>query len=66
MLAKKKSSGTKFVRYRNRDFFPVPNFSDTGTDTTKKNEKFPVPVRHTLPPSPLHGRSVPEKLTEKS
>ena len=53
--------GAKFFRYRFRDFFryqifpipvprlfPVPNFSDTGTDTTKKNEKFPVPVRHTL------------------
>ena len=25
------------------NFFPVPNFSDTGSDTTKKNEKFPVP-----------------------
>ena len=46
-------SGTKFFRYRNRYFFPVPNFSDTGSDTTKKNEnsryrEFPVPVRHTL------------------
>ena len=37
-------SGTKFYRYRFRDFFPVPNFSDTGSDTTRKNEKFPVPV----------------------
>ena len=24
--------------------FSVPNFSDTGSDTTKKSEKFPVPV----------------------
>ena len=37
-------SDTKFYRYRFRDFFPVPNFSDTGSDTTRKNEKFPVPV----------------------
>ena len=29
-------SGTKFFRYRFRDFFPVPNFSDTGSDTTNK------------------------------
>ena len=27
------SSGTKFFRYRFRDFFPVPNFSDTGSET---------------------------------
>ena len=37
-------SHTKFYRYRFRDFFPVPNFSDTGSDTTRKNEQFPVPV----------------------
>ena len=37
-------SGTKFYRYRFRYFFPVPNFYDTGSDTTRKNEKFPVPV----------------------
>merc|ERR1719397_2180152 len=46
-------SGTKFDRYRFRDFFPVPICSDTGSDTTKKIEnsryrEFPVPVRHTL------------------
>ena len=54
-------SGTKFFRYRFRDFFPVPNFSDTGSETFsgtnffryrfryhQKNEKNPVPVRHTL------------------
>ena len=29
-------SGTKFFRYRFRVFFPVPIFSDTGTDTTQK------------------------------
>merc|ERR1739844_104174 len=47
-------SGTKFFRYRFRDFFPVPIFSDTGSDTTKKMKnsryrEFPVPVCHTLP-----------------
>ena len=50
-------SGTKFFRYRYRYFFPVPNFSDTGSDTTKKNEnsryrEFPVPVSHTLADTP--------------
>ena len=29
-------SDTKFDRYRFRDFIPVPNFSDTGSDTTIK------------------------------
>ena len=29
-------SGTKFFRYWFRDFFTVPIFSDTGSDTTKK------------------------------
>ena len=29
-------SDTKFDRYRFRDFSPVPNFSDTGSDTTRK------------------------------
>ena len=24
--------------------FPVPNFSDTGSETTKKYEKFPAPI----------------------
>ena len=46
--------GTKFFRYRFRDFFryqifsrpvpglfSVPNFSDTGSDTIKKRDKFP-------------------------
>ena len=56
-LATKISSGTKFFRYRFRDFFPVPNFSDTGFETFygtnffryhQKNENFPVPVCHTL------------------
>ena len=36
-------SDTKFYRYQFRDFFPVPNFSDTGSDTTWKKENFPVP-----------------------
>ena len=48
-------SGTKFCRYRFRDFFPVPICSDTGSDTTKKINnsrywEFPVPVGHTLVP----------------
>ena len=29
-------SGTKFFRYRFRDFFPIPNLTDTGSDTTRK------------------------------
>ena len=57
-------SGTKFFRYRFRYFFPVPNFSDTGSETFsdtnffryrfryhQKNEKFPVtvPIRYRYP-----------------
>ena len=52
--------GTKFFRYRFRDFFfPISTFTDTGSETfsgTKlfcyrfwyhqKSEKFPVPVRN--------------------
>ena len=30
-------SGTKFCRYRFRDFFPVPICNDNGSETTKKN-----------------------------
>ena len=37
-------SGTKFFRYRFRDFFPVPNFSDTGSDTFLRYQIFPIPV----------------------
>ena len=37
-------SGTKFFRYRFRDFFPVPNFSDTGSDTLLRYQIFPIPV----------------------
>ena len=35
-------SGTKFFRYRFRDFFLVPIFFDTGSDTTKnmKNSRY--------------------------
>ena len=49
--------GTKYFRYRFRDFFPIPNFTDTGFETfpgTKffryqfryhlNKENFPVPV----------------------
>ena len=31
-------SDTQFYRYRFRDFFPAPNFSDTGSDTTRKRK----------------------------
>ena len=41
-------SGTKFFRYRFRDFFPVPIFSDTGSSTTKKM-KFPGTGTFTVP-----------------
>ena len=37
-------SGTKFFRYRFRDFFPVLNFSDTGSDTFLRYQIFPIPV----------------------
>ena len=37
-------SGTKFFRYRFRDFFPVPNFSDTGSETFFRYQFFPIPV----------------------
>ena len=39
-----KISGTKFFRYRFRDFFPVPNFSDTGSETFFRYQIFPIPV----------------------
>ena len=32
---------TNFFRYRFRDFFPVPIFSDTGSDNTKKMTGIP-------------------------
>ena len=48
--------GTKFYRYRFRDFFPVPNFSDT----TRKNEQFPVPV-----PVPIINLLNSKKLATK-
>ena len=37
-------SGTKFFRYRFRDFFPVPNFSDTGSETFFRYQFFSIPV----------------------
>ena len=37
-------SGTKFFRYRFRDFFPVPIFSDTGFETFFRYQFFPIPV----------------------
>ena len=43
-------SGTKFCRYRFRDFFPVPNFSDTGSETFSRYQFFPIPV-----PRLFHG-----------
>ena len=44
-------SGTKFFRYRFRDFFPVPNFSDTGSETFFRYQFFPIPVP--IPPKKL-------------
>ena len=43
-MVTKISSGTKFFRYRFRYFFPVPNFSDTGSDTFFRYQIFPIPV----------------------
>ena len=37
-------SGTNFFRYRDRYFFPGPNFSGTGTGTFFRDQIFPVPV----------------------
>merc|ERR1712105_206797 len=37
-------SGTKFFRYRFRDFFPVPNFYDTGSETFFRYQFFSIPV----------------------
>ena len=45
MLATKFSSGTNFFRYRFRDFFPVPNLSDTGSKIFFRYQIFPIPVR---------------------
>ena len=36
-------SGTKFFRYRFRDFFPIPNFTDTGSETFFRYHIFPIP-----------------------
>ena len=33
-----------FFWYRFRDFFPVPNFSDTGSETFFQYQYFPIPV----------------------
>ena len=37
-------SGTNFFRYRDRYFFPGPNFFGTGTGTFFRDQIFPVPV----------------------
>ena len=37
-------SGTNFFRYRDRYFFPGPNFVGTGTGTFFRDQIFPVPV----------------------
>ena len=43
------SSGIKFFRYLFRDFFPVPNFFDTGTDTFSRYQIFLIPVPRLFP-----------------
>ena len=40
----RKISGTKFFRYRFRDFFTVLNFSDTGSETFFRYQIFPIPA----------------------
>ena len=47
-------SGTIFFRYWFRDFFPVQNFSDTGSETFFLYHFFPIPV-----PIPLKKRNIP-------
>ena len=45
-------SGTKFFRYRFRDFFPGPNFSDTGSETFFRYQFFPIPPKNEIFPVP--------------
>ena len=52
-------SGTKFFRYRFRDFFPVPIFSDTSKKMkNSRYREFPVPVCHTLEHSQLQRKRI--------
>ena len=48
-------SGTKFCRYRFRDFFPVPNFSDTGSETFFQYQIFLILVLGLLSCTNLFG-----------
>ena len=36
--------GTKLFQYRFQDFFPIPNFSDTGSETFFRYQIFPILV----------------------
>ena len=54
-------SGTKFFRYRFRDFFPVPNFSDTGSETFFRYQFFSIPVP--IPPEKQFPVPVPIQYT---
>ena len=63
-------SGTKFFRYRFRDFSPVPFFSHTGSDTTKKmkNSRYRYVTLWSESPSPschLHKYKGPHILADK-
>ena len=44
-------SGTKFCRYRFRDFLSVPNLTDTGSETFFRYQFVPIPVP--IPPKKL-------------
>ena len=44
ILRTKISSGTKFFQYRFRDFFPVPNFSETDSETFFRYQIFSIPI----------------------
>ena len=48
-------SGNKYFCYRFRDFFPIPNFSDTaGSKTFFRYQFFPIPVL--IPQTNEHSR----------
>ena len=52
-MSPKISSGIKFSRYWFRDFFPVPNFTDTGSETFFRYQFFPIPVP--IPPEKINN-----------
>ena len=41
--------GTKFFQYRFRDFFPLPNSTDTGSETFCRYQFFQIPVPRLFP-----------------